>query len=288
LATDLFVQVIEQYSRLSREVALDKLTPALVAYWQAHIPSFQRNLQRHMARARQAAEEPFLRGWWEIWRRPVARYTPRSEAVLGYLSQLATMASTQGSKAGGDTLPQFFTGVRLAKGVGFQRLFLLVDEGETSHITTWGDVIRLLVKLTTHPDLPLPLYLKLFLPESLAPKLASVHSHPLRSEPISVIMSWNSPGAFRALLRKRFRSSGSKLAGFDVLAGRDITSGLDNWLIESAQQSPRRFVELASALIEVHAHRAARESLITLDDTRAAERIYLGHPPTHAGPLAVD
>ncbi len=280
LATDLFVQVAEQYSRLSREVDLNELTPALIEYWHAYIPSFYRNLQRHLRRSREDSEEAFLSGWWQIWKRPVVRYIPRTDSLLTFLQNLADEPPPRHRAPQNPALSQALKGIELAAQLGFQRLFMLVDEGDAAaDSSAWLGVMSRLSRLASHPGLAMPIYLKLFLPDKMTATLSSTIASSLRSEPVFAMIQWNSPEAFRALLKRRFQSSGSRLAGFDVLASRDITSGLDEWLINSAQYSPRRFIEFANALIDAHAQRASQEPLISRADAETAARNCSGSPP---------
>jgi hypothetical protein len=289
LATDLLIHVAEQHGRLSRAGILEPLTPELAAYCRAHIPFFQRNVARH--RGRGGDEQAFMRGWWEIWQRPAVRYTSPDPQLLRFLDQLAKApAPPRGPRR--DTLSQALAGVDLAARLGFHRVFVLVDEDDgTAEPAVWREVVERLTHLAGNRKLAAPLYLKLFLSEpeqqQEGPSVHSILSPLLRNEPTSVIMNWK-PEAFRELLRKRFQSGGSKLVGFDVLAGHGVTEGVDQWLIDKARHSPRRLVQLAGALITAHANRAPGESLITLADLQAVEQTLAhstrAHPSTaHQG-----
>lgn len=283
LATDLLIHVAEQYGRLSREGILEPLTPELAAFCRAHIPFFLRNVARHRGRA--GDEQAFMRGWWEIWQRPAVRYTSPDSKLLHFFDQL-TEAPTPPRGPRHDTLNQALTGIDLAARFGFHRVFVLVDEDDvTVEPAIWSAVVERLARFADNRNLAAPIYLKLFLPEPVAALEDFII--PLRNQPISVIMNWK-PEAFRELLRKRFQSGGSKLVGFDVLAGHGVTEGVDQWLIEKAGHSPRRLVQLAGDLITAHVTRAPGESLIALADLQAVERtlahLTRAHPSTaHQG-----
>jgi hypothetical protein len=274
LATDLFVHVAERYNRLLREIDFEDIIADLADYWYAHIRNFGRRLARHL---RQGSEEQdFHAGWWDIWRRPVVRRVPFTPELRQLFVKLREHNPPKASSRPPDTLTQAKAGIDLAARLGFQRLYLLIDEGTTQPNTpTWYSVMKQLGALSADKRLALPLYLKLFLPEEVTPGAETIMQQlddPLHEPLTSAIIQWNSPEAFRALLKMRFHTAGSRLAGFNVLADSDIPAELDQWLIDSSQGSPRRLVQIADALFGVHAARAAQEPLIAWADCLAAMR----------------
>lgn len=266
LATDLFIQILERFDTLSHSLVED-LTPLLAQYWTQTIPHFSRKVQRHLAQPQPTAVTGMSAQWWPVWQRPAIRYTPLTPERINFLKRMLSEEMTPNN-----VLPNEITfrqGVSLVQKIGFRQIFFLVDVVDAQH--------RNLDNLTAHISalwdyllplrLEIPFYPKFFLPISLRPFVtALVMRAPLISPDFSAIIKWNNSQALVQLIENRFRSAGSWIKGFEVLASQEIAEVLNQAIFYTARQSPRRLLQLLSLLLDAHASRDPTDPQITAVD----------------------
>ncbi|MBE7530004.1 MAG: hypothetical protein HND44_07270 [Chloroflexi bacterium] len=266
LATDLFIQITEQWHTLGN-VELG-MVEKLGRFWYRAIPHFNRNLRRHLE-AYQSHSLAGIAAWWTTWKRATVRYTPLTLARQQFFQQLLALAETPPPQ---DRAYQdiFHQGLQLAKEIGFTQIYLLIDvvdsrQRQNNQLT---DHLDLLLQTVNVVSSPIPLYPKLFLPESWQDhvnKLATSLDW-LTPQTLSVIIRWDKPEALQAILANRFRSAGSWIRGFNTIAGQEIADRLEEMMYQTADQSPRRLLQLANLLLDVHANREPDDWLITAVD----------------------
>ncbi|MCA9935184.1 MAG: hypothetical protein KC415_14720, partial [Anaerolineales bacterium] len=268
LATDLFVQTIERFDTLP-SVPDAKLTTALSHYWHQHIPNFHRSLRRHLRQGQSPDVPTGISPWWRTWKRVVVRYTPLTKARKQFLQQVLDVGEREKREVVEETavLQQ---GIILAQQLGFQQLYYLLDAADTpqfdinSLLTHLHQISKLLPEFPTQ----IPISLKLFLPKRIKSKSQHFFSQPdntLISPSFSALIKWNY-SLLHALIENRFRSAGSWIRGIEVLTSQESPVDLESELIQSAQQSPRRLIQILSSLINIHVNRTPIEPTITNSD----------------------
>ena len=286
LATDLFVQTIEKFDTFPAPPDAH-LTKALSSYWQQNIPNFHRNLARHLRQGQSPHMPTSISPWWRTWKRVVVRYIPLTKARKQFLEQVLAWQEKR-EKVGVDTAVTDKTtlkqGGSLAKQLGYQQLYYLIDAADTpelnistllNHLNQINDIL---------PDISsqIPLSLKLFLPQRIQTKLQTFLSQPenqLIFPSFSAIINWNY-SLLHVLIENRFRSAGSWIRGIEVLASQESPVNLESELILSAQQSPRRLLQILSLLIDTHANRTAIEPTITNSDLQKTFQVWSDNTPS--------
>jgi len=275
LATDLFVQTIERFDTLPT-VPDAALTAVLSRYWHQHVPNFHRNLRRHLRQGQSANAPTGISPWWRTWKRVVVRYTPLTAARKQFLQQVLALGEGE-EKVVGDTavLQQ---GITLAQQLGYQQLYYLLDAADTPQFDSTFLLTHLRQINKLLPDFPpqIPLFLKLFLPQRTQTELQAFFSqsgNALISPSFSALIQWNYL-LLHALIENRFRSAGSWIRGIEVLASRGLSNELTTRLIQSAQQSPRRLMQLLSLLINTHVNRTAIEPTLTTADLQQTLQLW--------------
>jgi hypothetical protein len=290
LATDLFVQVMEQLHTLAPFD--EQMMARLARFWYTAIPHYGRNLRLHLERFQPHAVTGLSPVWWTTWKRVVVRYTPRTPERISFLQQLITLGEKMSPPAviGHN---QIYEGLLLAKDMGFKRSYFLIDVVDSSKrqkLNLETHLASLLHVLDTLDPL-IPSYPKLFLPErwqnhvnNLATSLGW-----LTPQTLSAIMRWDKPEALHAIIENRFRSAGagSRMTGMNTIASQDIAGKLDDMIIHTASQSPRRLLQMIHLLLDAHASRDPDEPLITAVDWNAMCQMWNYGPPAPR-PLAAN
>jgi hypothetical protein len=279
LAVDLFVQVIEQFDQLQKV-----LKPTLVAelshFWQAHVPQFGRTVKRELARTKSEASD--ISTWWRVWDRPVIRYTPLTAGRRQFVEAVLAQAGGKPQKKEGngpfDKLngveqlragrSQFQHGLKLAQQCGYERLYLLIDVpgGTQPNELDIAELLRFLFDLT---DFSLPIYTKLFFPQSFQPDAEYIFvEENMTLELFTAVLNWNQPEPFQKLLTHRFRTAGSWIRNLNTIIEQPVVAEINKLLQQEANQSPRFLLQTISRLIDSHANHAPNIFLITLDDWR--------------------
>lgn len=282
LATDLFVQTLEQFDSLLNPPDAE-LTEELSHYWHTNIPNFHRNLERHLAQGKPVDAPTGISVWWRTWKRIVVRYTPLSTARMQFLTSVLTVGENRERAGSHNSAIQ--QGRHLAHRLGYKQIFYLIDVADTLQLNT----TKLIEQLCAIANwLPLtadvvPISLKLFLPERLKETLQAfpgASPAALISPSFSAIIQWNHPELLQALIANRFRSAGSWIQGIEVLASQEIAVALPNQLVKAANKSPRRLLQIVNQLIRAHVERDAGDPTITIDDWQAMRMSWAyGSPP---------
>ena len=287
LATDLFIQIVEQFDTLP--TLKTGLVRALGKYWQTIIPHFGRNLQRDLDKGQPEALTGISAWWWKTWKRAAVRYTPLTPNRHTFMRQLLTVEVPE-AKITVQPEATFQQGLILARQAGFQQVYLLidvVDAAQRQSVILETHIKKLLELFSSFaPDIPL--YFKAFLPQRMQPEIETFqHQTPLISPSFSAIIEWNNPEMLQTVIANRFRSAGSWIRGFDVLASQEISEKLPQAILDAAQQVPRRLLQVASLLIDAHASRASAEPTITADDWQLMREMWSYSDPKPA-PLAIN
>ncbi|MCP4416087.1 MAG: hypothetical protein GY805_05670 [Chloroflexi bacterium] len=264
LAIDLFVQVMEQFNSL--QTVLDAATVVGIGhFWQQHIPHFRRTLRRELLRAE--AEATDVSAWWRVWDRPVVRYTPLTPERKSFIEALLQV------KVAGETAvrisngrSQFQQGLIWAKKCRYERLYLLIDVPGGTHPGEL-DMVKLLRFLFTLTDLSLPIYYKLFLPQTFQPDSEYVFAQEnMTQEIFTAVLNWNQPQALQKLLANRFRTAGSWIENLNTIIEQPVVTQINKLLQKDTHRSPRFLLQTISRLIDSHANHAPDIFLITLTD----------------------
>jgi hypothetical protein len=264
LAIDLFVQVIEQFDQLQKV-----LKPALVAelgrFWSAHVPQFRRTLKRELLRTE--SETADISTWWRVWDRPVIRYTPLTAERKAFIEAVLQQAVGEREELEmGNGRSHFQQGLKWAKKCGYERLYLLIDlPGSTQpNELDVAELLRFLFDLT---DLSLPIYYKLFLPQSFQPDAEYLFVEENATlELFTAVLNWNQPPAFQELLTNRFRTAESWIRNLNTIIEQPVVAEINKLLQQEANQSPRFLLQTISRLIDSHANHAPDIFRITLAD----------------------
>ncbi len=279
LATDLFVQITEQWHTLTH-LAPD-MVEKLGHFWYEAIPHYGRKLRLHLDRY-QSNSPVGVSAWWTTWKRAAVRYTPLTPARQIFFQQLLALEAAAPTQT--QTYQKTFSrGTQLAKEMGFTQIYLLidvVDSRQRQNLRLENQLTLLLQTINAHSP-PVPLYPKLFLPENWQDhvnKLATSLDW-LTPQTLSAIIRWDKPEALHALIANRFRSAGSWIRGFNTIAGQEIANRLEEMMIQTADQSPRRLLQLANLLLDVHASREPDDWLVTAVDWNTMCQLWNDGPP---------
>lgn len=268
LATDLFVQLVEQFHILNKNLD-DDLLFELSEFWQAAIPGYGRKLLLHMEREKPNALSG-INVWWTTWQRVVTRYTPLSKDRQTFFNRLLSFTSETSSKPTPKTNELFLQGLTLAQKIGFTQLFYLIDVVSESknQSSNLNEYLTTILKFLNEKKTPIPLYSKLFLSRSwqIYVNDLTASSQWLTQETLFALIEWNDPDVLQSIIANRFRSAGSWIRGFNAIASQDLSDRLDQLLIASAKQSPRRLLQLANTLINAHADRDSFDPIISVND----------------------
>lgn len=262
LRVDLLVQYIE---RLPERDAEGHATPG---------PLQQQALQRQArslptwfsAPLRAALADPGDSG--AFWRpfRPVVRYVP---VTPGWRSLVDTLVSA--ARAGSAPVASWEETVTDARSLGFEQIYILVDAIDEGRFGADAYLEMVQPLLAVAGDLAnLQIYLKFFLPIELEGALGALND--LSSNALTPLWSIAtidtiSSADLEKLVNDRFEAASTSAASFRSLdwLGQELGESLQGRLIELAGGSPRRVIELASALIDFH----------SLNGFRHEERLWL-------------
>jgi hypothetical protein len=144
---------------------------------------------------------------------------------------------------------------------GLRQVFILVDRLD-NRLRSENEMFALILPLLKRiaPDTASRIYYKFFIPLELKAQIDEwCHKNippGLYSNCLNATINWTQP-ALKQLLIQRFHASGSRLlTSLDDLAESSLEMGLEQPIIELSHGSPRRMLELISALIQAHAERA--------------------------------
>jgi hypothetical protein len=246
---DLVVQYLE---RLPERIAANQL--ALSRTQQHALQRQARSLpQRFGSLLRAALADPGETGAFWQRARPLVRYVPITSAWRTLVELLVKAGSARaGPQASWEET------VYDLRSLGFERMYVLVDaidEG-TFGAAAYAELIQPLLEAAA--DLARQqIYLKFFLPLELRELLALEDDRQkITLTPqvqIATIDTISSEDLDNVLI-DRLQAAGRSTASFRSLDwfGQDLDQNIQAWLIAAAQGSPRRLIELASALLDFH------------------------------------
>jgi len=273
LAIDLFVQVMEQFNSL--QTVLDAADVQEIGrFWQQHIPQFRRTLRRELLRAE--ADVTDVSTWWRVWDRPVVRYTPLTperkafiEALVEVEGETASTYSREQAVSNNIVIngrSQFQQGLAWIQKCRYKRLYLLIDIPGGTHPGEL-DIAELLHFLFDLTDYSLPIYYKLFFPQTFQADAEYIFAEAnMTLEMFTAVLNWKQPEALQNLLANRFRTAGSWIQNLNTIIEEPVVNQINKLLQPDAHRSPRFLLQTISRLIDSHANHAPDVFLITLAD----------------------
>lgn len=277
LATDLFVQALERFDNF--RLQLEQQQETLSRLWYTAIPDFGRQLKRYIEKT--AATTDMSAWWWRTWQRPAWRYTPLTQERQAFLQGLIEQGRIlKKVKWNGDAAQGLLVdSLALLQAIGYENTFLLLDVAPTHSSQEPTAGIQQIFSVVA--GLPRQIVIKAFLPIGWRSDLTLTD---LTTGFFSPIIEWGDPGFLNALIYSRFRSAGSRIRGFDAIASQEFAGQLQATLIQEASHSPRRFLQLASSLIDAHASRDPQDPFITQADWRQMQRDWSYGSPVPSRP----
>lgn len=280
LAIDLTLSVIEQFNPLNPFPDADKLEAL-----KAILPAGGHVLFRFLdALTSETIEIDPLWGishhWKHLGKAPV-KYIELSPSLQDLLQQLKQAFSAERTTSPGWEI--FWQGVEVANAWGFEQVFVLVDGVDSRERDVETMLALLKPLLETLPEAEgRRLFFKFFLPTELKDAvegvLKTLHSHSF----LSIMINWNEE-ALRRLLAQRLRAAISServpYPSLDSLAVPHLE--LEQKVIQAAQCSPRRLLQILSTLIDVHLLYRAEERFFDEKDWEDALQL-LGNDPLRA------
>jgi hypothetical protein len=263
LAIDLFVQVMEQFNSL--KTVLDAAAVQEIGrFWQQHIPQFRRTLQRELLRGEAGVTD--ISTWWRVWDRPVVRYTPLTPGRKAFVEALVKIEGVVSSNMVPNGRSQFQQGLAWAQKCRYERLYLLIDVPGGTHPGELdsAELLHFLFDLT---DFSLPIYYKLFLPQTFQADAEYVFAEKnMTLEMFTAVLNWKQPEALQKLLANRFRTAGSWIQNLNTIIEEPVVNQINKLLQSDDHRSPRFLLQTISRLIDSHANHAPDLFLMTLAD----------------------
>jgi hypothetical protein len=268
LAIDLFIQLMEQ-ERWSAFLSPETKVPLLHALLPA-APAIARVIARFLRDP--SPEHPMgdaLR--WPALGRPVVRPLRLSPEARSFLEALRL-----DPEAGLPLPPDPEIGFEAARIAGFQRVLILIDDVDFGDRTPEAMEVRLQPLLERLPAWHRSgIDLKLFLPVSIRDRIAGrITVRPY----LEAILEWDEE-ALRRLLIQRFQAAGSRRIGLEDRAEPGLREHLDALILRSARGSPRRLLQIVSALLDAHLARDPQDSLLRSEDWERMRRDWPYEPP---------
>lgn len=276
-AIDLFIQIVEQFDPTRSEA-----TPQQIVTMRQIMDLSKCQLQRVVQRILESPHPDSLAGlgaYWNLANRPAVRYVPSSKRLLDLLKAARPEFPCPSPP---DGINLVHTGLEIAKQWEFAKILVLVDGVDARKRTEkWMlALIEPLVQSLEHWS-ERGVFFKFFLPAELQNPvqeyLANLHLEYIRDR-----ITWDKD-SLSNLLRERFRVAGSRKVGFDALAGEGLEGKLDELILESAEGSPRRLLQIISALIDTHIARAPEQEKFTFLDWETMRQDWAFEPPVPRG-----
>lgn len=257
IATDLFVQVLDRHHLFEFN---PDLINSLAIYWHVSIPWFERKLRSYLESVQQREMSAW---WWPVWQRVAVQFTPDTVERREFLKHLLESAHPVPTQSESNPLQQIHSGMQLARHLGFNQLFLLLDMDKMAAVKIVLQEIAALQRINQ----VMQIVPKLFVPSTIYDTtLQALRSIFLSNAIVSGIILWRSPHKLVSLVAARLRAGKSWVRDFDTLASQEINDQLQNALVTSANGSPRRLLLLVNSLIEAHVHHSPDNPLLTTDD----------------------
>lgn len=266
LAIDLFIQIIEQLETLPAptEIQKQQLQAQLALSW-----SRLRRIAVRLIEDDFSTEANGLAVLWPALNRPATRYVAPSAKVINLIKACIPDPNSKAEVLSGAEL--LAAGIVAAKTWGFKQAFVLVDgvDAQEREIAGMMKLIApLLFNLAHWQAQDLSFYF--FLTPEMETSVRETYQEVLNSlahPPLYHKLGWDKT-TLTTLLHQRLWSAGSRVPGLNALAGAALKDQLEDQLIQAAQQSPRRLLQLVSALIDAHAQSEPDQPLFTLEDWR--------------------
>lgn len=272
-AIDLFIQIVEQFDPSSETIAEQMSTSLRQIMYLSEC-----HLSRVVDRILENPHPNSLAGlgaYWSLVNRPAVRYVSSPNQLLDLLQSAKPMFPCPPPP---DGIQLVHSGWDIAKQWGFKRAIVLVDGVDARKRTVeWMmALIKPLVQSLEHwskREIFFKFFLTTELDKPLQDSLADLHLKYIRDR-----ITWDQD-SLHNLLRERFRVAGSRKDGFGDVAGEGLEDKLDDLILESAQGSPRRMLQIISALIDAHIARAPQEDKFTILDWENMRRDWAFEPP---------
>ncbi len=278
LAIDLFIQVIEQFNTLPAPTDVQKqhLQTQMALVW----PRLRRTVYLIL-------EDDFsdrnhgLASLWPRLNRPATRYIAPSPKIINLIKSCippeTDILRREVEKTSAES--QLEAGLAAANVWGFKQIFVLVDgldAHERKEENMLGLIAPLLENLTRWRAKDMFFYF--FLTHEMQPVLKDYEEKrpdlPLNFHTIK----WDET-TLAELLHQRLWAAGSRVPGFNALAASSLGNKLEDYLVRTAHDSPRRLLRLVSALIDAHAQNEPDQPLITVEDWRNMRKNWSYGPP---------
>lgn len=250
LAVDAFIQIMEQF-KPGIDAPDENQQNALAQLMQMG----GRPLQRLADRLINEPEPESLLGLAERWRsvgRLPVRHVARAPELRSLLQNAMTQATIIPAEHSESAFMSLWSAIKLWN---FERIFILVDGVDT----WWREPEKMLALIApllgeTAVWQAKQIYCKYFLPLNLRQPVETFitdNSIQFTPDPFTATLTWDQ-AALRRLLAARFRAAGSRRTSLDDLVAIELAEQLDDLLLEEAHGSPRRLLQLVSALIDIH------------------------------------
>jgi hypothetical protein len=284
LAIDLFIQVIEQ---------LDTLPPPTdgqIQQLKAQMRLIWRRLRRTVVLMMENDYSWQTNGLATLWprlNRPATHYVAQSPNIKQLIEACLPIESSASNSLSGIELLE--AGLTAAKSWGFKQIFVLVDgvDGQERQVANMLSLIKPLFDNLAYWQAR-ELFFYFFLTEEMQAPIAQTHREMLNSlpyPPLSYLIQWDKKKLLE-LLYQRLRAAGKRLPGFNALATVGLENKLEDYLIQAAQNSPRRLLHLVSALIDAHAQSEPDQPLLTPEDWQRLRQNWSYSPPLPADLMA--
>jgi hypothetical protein len=277
LAVDLFIQVIEQLDTLAEPTNGQK------QQFQAQMSLVWSRLRRTiiLMMENDYSQQPNgLATLWPRLNRPATHYIAQSPKIRELIEGCLPLEHPIPNPLFGAEL--LIAGVTAAKAWGFKQIFVLVDgvDGQEREVANMLSLIKPLLENLAQWQAQ-DLFFYFFLTEEMQEPIAEAYSETLNNlshPPISYTIKWDIT-LLLELLHQRLWAAGSRLPGFNALATVGLENKLEDYLVQAAQNSPRRLLRLVSALIDAHAQSEPDQPLITPEDWQRLRENWSYGPP---------
>jgi hypothetical protein len=270
VATDLFIQVIEQHDFLNNSPEQEQ-TEKMAGLLQSADGELWR-LVDDLLESRNG-KLPGRYGLGEYWHRvgrlPV-RHVGWTAGLQQWLLELKDARRHQTERESGEAA--FCCALSTAKSWGFKQVFVLVDSVDIYFRQTdqMEAVLSPLLQMAIDWHKRGVIF-KFFLPEQLASliKRWTEQFDQDSVKPVMLYLNWPNE-KLRQLLQARFLAARSDRVGLSGLVERELVDSIDDMVIREAKGSPRRLLQVVNELINAHVRRNGNGELITLDNWYSA------------------
>lgn len=266
LTIDLFIQIIEQLDTLPTPTEYQQ------QQLQVQLPLVWSRLRRTVVRMREddfSTEANGLASLWPRLNRPATRYVAPSSKINELINACLPLSELKLEALSGTEL--LTAGINAARAWGFKRIFVLVDGVDAYEREVPGmlNLIAPLLDNLAHWQAR-DLFFYFFLTPEMETSVQTIYDKTLNHlvfQPLYYTVIWDKD-RLTNLLHQRLWAAGSRIPGFNALATANLEDQLEDHLIQAADHSPRRLLEVVSRLIDAHAQNEPDQPLFTLDDWR--------------------